>query len=293
MVSWAGENGDSGGRASVAELMEREKARVEGILRRDRAVSKTERKRREALAEVKEGKFGNLADTAMQPTPELLRTGEFAPYTPDKTEGTIRTVPTLRRVQHSRIIALHARGVLDDDTFPACLWYRKAWEGCGFDLSPTAAAWGEQIPGEKAYGHGGKTPAQVEARQMLRFARDVLVPDSSIGADVRMLAMFDRVVLDELTIDEVALEQQCRKSTAVLRIRATAWRLRAGIGHVLPTREVGAPGGEPVAAPAPPSAPEPRPDLDPRYLDERGYMRPYAEIKVLLLGGEISEGEAK
>ncbi|MDY7525503.1 hypothetical protein [Sphingomonas sp. 10B4] len=268
--------------------MEREQARVEAILRRDRAGTKTERKRREALAEVKEGKFGNLADTAMQPTPELLRTGEFAPYTPDKTDGTIRTVPTLRRVQHSRIIALHKRGVLDDDTFPACLWYRKAWEGCGFDLSPTAAAWGEQIPGEKAYGHGGKTPAQVEARQNFRFAA-AFIPDD-------MRKTFDLVVLEEFTIADAAREARCRYTNVTVMLKLAAYLLRGGIGHVLPTREVGVPGCQPHAQISPPepagSVPEPRPDLDPRYLDERGYMRPYAEIKVLLLGGVLDEGEA-
>lgn len=284
----AGDNGDAGVRPSIAELQERERDRVADLLRRDRAVSKTERKRREALAEVKEGKFGNLADTALQPTPELLRTGEFAQYTPDKTDGTIRTVPTLRRVQNSRIIALHARGVLDDDTFPACLWYRKAWEGCGFDLSPTAAAWGEQIPGEKAYGHGGKTPAQVEARQNWRFARSFIPVD--------MVETFDRVVLEEMTITEAATNARCRYTNVTKMITVAAYLLRGGIGHVLPTRDVGAPGGEPhgpISAQEPAgSVPEPRPDLDPRYLDERGYMRPYAEIKVLLLGGDLDEGDA-
>ncbi|GHH09296.1 hypothetical protein GCM10008023_05790 [Sphingomonas glacialis] len=283
MISGAGNNGDGVGRPSIAELMEREQARVDGILRRDRAGTKTERKRREALAEVKEGKFGNLADTALQPTPELLRTGEFAEYIPDKTDGTIRTVPTLRRVQHSRIIALHKRGVLDDDTFPACLWYRKAWEGCGFDLSATAAAWGEQIPGEKAYGHGGKTPAQVEARQNFRFAA-AFIPDD-------MRKTFDLVVLEELTITDAAREARCRYTNVTVMLKLAAYLLRGGIGHVLPTREVGAPGGDVAPDPASQSTPEPRPDLDPRYLDERGYMRPYAEIKVILLGGELDGGE--
>lgn len=287
MISGAGNNGDGGGRPSIAELMEREQARVEGILRRDRASAKTERKRQDANREVKAGKLANIADTAIQPTPELLRTGEFAEYIPDKTDGTIRTVPTLRRVQHSRIIALHARGVLDDDTFPACLWYRKAWEGCGFDLSPTGAAWGEQIPGEKAYGHGGKTPAQVEARQNFRFAAS-FIPDD-------MRKTFDLVVLEELTIADAARQARCRYSNVTVMLKMAAFLLRDGIGHVLPTRAVGAPGGEPVSvAPETPREPrEPReavPNTDPRFLDTKGHLRPWSEIKVLLLGGELEKG---
>lgn len=288
----AGNNGDSGGRPSIAELQQRERDRVEGMLRRDRAGLKAERKRREATAEVtahmksggKEGSLTKLEDTALHPTPELLRTGEFAPYTPDKTDGTIRTVPTLRRVQHSRIIALHARGVLDDDTFPACLWYRKAWEGCGFDLSPTAAAWGEQIPGERAYGHGGKTPAQVEARQNFRFAAG-FIPDD-------MRKTFDLVVLEEFTIADAARQARCRYSNVTIMLKLAAFLLRGGIGHVLPTRAVGAPGGEPVAPQE--TQREPReavPNTDPRFLDDKGHLRPWADIKVLLLGGALGEGE--
>jgi len=284
MVSGPGENGER--RMTVAEMRAFEAERVAALLKRDRADFKAERRRKDAEREVKAGKFGNIEDTILGPTPELMRTGEFAPHTPDKTDGTVRSLTTLRRVQHSRIIALHSRGVLDDDTFPACLWYRKAWENCGFDLSASAAAWGEQIPGERSYGFGPKTPAQVEARHNFRHARQVLVPDTSVLADVRLLALFDRVVLDELTIDEVALEHQCRRSTATLRLQLVAWRLRGGIGHLLPSREIGALGGE-ANAPGKPagSSPEARealPDTNPALLDDRGYFRPWAEVAEIL-----------
>ena len=236
MIEGSGENGNGSGRPTIAELASLEAKRVNELLLRDRRTAKRERKRRDAEIEVAEGKFGNIDDTVVEPTPELLRTGAFEPYRPDKTEGTVRSLATLRRVQSNRIVQLHQRGVLDDDTFPAVLWYRRTWDGCGFDLSASAAAWGEQIRGERAYGFGPKTPAQVEERRNFRFARE-FVPDD-------MIATFDLIVLEEMTIADAARAARCRYTNITAMVRVAAYRLRGGIGHLLPVREVGAMGGE-------------------------------------------------
>jgi hypothetical protein len=270
---------------SVEAMAEREAKRVSVLLRRDRTDAKAEQRRLSAEDELDAGKFDNIADAVLLPTREQLRHGEFEPHQPDRTAGTIRSAPGMKRVTPARIVQLHARGVLTDDTYPAVLWYRRTWEKTGFDTILSASAMTERSAGgERAYGHMARTAIELEARFNLHFAA------SFIPAD--MLGTFDRVVLEEMTITDAARAARCRYANVTAVVKLAATRLLGGIAHLLPVRAVGAPGSSPVVL----SEPEPADfeaaahqpgavvTADPKFLDARGYMRPWHEIVEILRG---------
>lgn len=277
-----------------------EAARVAAILASDAKDRRVERKRDIAAREIDEGRFGNITDTHIGPTPEQQAKIGFEPYTADKVEGTVRKVETVRRVSVNRVKQLHDRGILTDDTYPAVLWYQRQWEESGLCIGASAANWGEAIPGEKAYGMMPRTAKAANARALFRFAREFIPLD--------MVGTFDRVVLEELTITEAASAARCRYANAAKVIAGSAFRLLGGVIHLLPVRVLGAPGSEPgmktaaedlerlrkvealeagattdgerEAASA--AAERLRARLDPAFLDEDGFMRPWDEIAAIV-----------
>jgi hypothetical protein len=262
-----------------------EAKRIVAMLGRDRSDRNAELRRVDALTEIEAGKFTNLADTEIKPTREQLAAGEFEMVTADKTDGTARQTQAMKRVTESRIVQLHARGVLTDDTYPAVLWYRRTWEKTGFDTILSASGMSERSAGgERAYGHMARTPLELEARDALRFAAGFIPAD--------MLGTFDRVVLEEMTITDAARVARCRYANVTAVVRLAALRLLGGIAHLLPVRAVGAPGSLPVVlsepAPADFEAAAHQPGVvvtaDPKFLDARGYMRPWHEIVEILRG---------
>lgn len=277
---------------SAAAIAEREAKRVNAQLGRDRTDQRTEARRRKAEDEIEAGKFDNLADTVVLPTREQLRHGEFEPHQPEKTAGTIRSAPGMKRVNSARIVQLHARGVLTDDTYPAVLWYRKAWEAGGYETLLSASSMAERSAGgERAYGHIARTVAELEARNNFLFAA------SFIPAD--MVGTFDRVVLAEMTITDAARAARCRYVGVTAVVKLAADRLLGGIRHLLPVRAVGAPGSAPVLEStvtdqAPSSvAHEMREGVravDPAFLDEHGFMRSWDDISQIIRG-QLGGGE--
>lgn len=292
---------------SVEAMAEREAKRVSVLLRRDRTDAKAEARRLSAEDELDAGKFDNIADAVLLPTREQLRHGEFEPHQPDRTAGTIRSAPGMKRVTPARIVQLHARGVLTDDTYPAVLWYRRQWEKTGFETILSASAMTERSAGgERAYGHMARTAIELEARFNLHFAA------SFIPAD--MLGTFDRVVLEEMTITDAARAARCRYVGVTTVVKLAASRLLGGIAHLLPVRAVGAPGSSPEDADlarlrkvealeagaatdgereaARLAADRIRDRIDPAYLDDDGHMRPWAEIAAIIREQIDGRGEA-
>lgn len=252
-----------------------EKARVRNLLRRDRLDREVEARRTAARAELDRGRPVNITDASIGPTPEHAAKVPFEPYRVEKHEGTVRDVETVRRVSVNRVKQLHDRGVLTDDTYPACLWYQRQWEGCGFVLGATAASWGDQVRGDPDYRLGPKTPAQWESRRNFRFARKAIPYD--------MIGIFDLVVLEEFSIREAAQISKCRYSNAPKVVQAAALRLLGGIAHLLPVRAVGAPGSEPVATIAPVEGVPAGTfgEVDPIFVGPDGFLRPWDEIAVI------------
>lgn len=215
-----------------------ERVRVGKLLRRDRVDAAADLARVTALAEVKEGRNKNLEDTYIRPTPEHAAKVPFEEVVIEKHAGSDRDVRTLRRVSVNRVKQLHDRGVFTDDTYPACLWYQRQWEACGFVLGASAATWGEQVRGSPTYGFGPKTPAQLEARHSFRHAR-AFIPGDLVG-------IFELVVLEEYSIRDAARISRCRFSSGPKAVQAAALLLLGGVSHLLPVRAVGAPGSEPI-----------------------------------------------
>jgi hypothetical protein len=286
-----------------------EAKRVAALLGRDRADRRSDHRRATAEQELEAGKFDNIDDAVVLPTREQLRHGEFEPFTPDKTVGTIRSTQALRRVSEARIVQLHARGVLTDDTYPAVLWYRRAWEKTGYDTVLSASAMSERSAGgERAYGHMARTAVEAEARFAVHFAAGFIPAD--------MLGTFDRVVLEEMTITDAARAARCRYANVTAVVRHAALLLLGGIAHLLPVRAVGAPGsspqdvelarlrkvealeagaatdGEREAAGA--AAERIRSRIDPVFMDDQGYLLPWDQISAIILAklGDGVEDEA-
>lgn len=281
---------DQGG-AGVKAIMGREAKRVARLLRRDRSDDQAEAARIEA------GERGRLG-----PTPE--QADQFEPHRVDEVEGAgKRQVETVRRISVNRVKQLYDRGVFDDLTYPAVLWYQRTWEASGFTLNASAASWGEAIPGERSYGAMPKTAVAAEARDLFRFARggrriedDGTVTHEAWSLPADMLPTFDAVVLDEMTIADAAAAARCRYSNAALAVKHVALLLVGRVSHLLPTRAVGAPGGEVVSEERLVTLVErvattPIDEIDPEYLDARGRMLPFEDIAAVIRARFAGEGE--
>ena len=148
------------------------------------------------MQQVENGEFANLDDTVMNPTPELLKTGTFVQYTPKGLDDTVRSVKTVRRLHISQIAYLLSHGVLDDDTFAACRWYKDRYEASELEPSAPVASYGESVRGDRLYGHLPHSQWAAEARSDFRFAQGFIPPDVS--------RLFDAIVLEDQTLTRAA-----------------------------------------------------------------------------------------
>lgn len=181
------------GRKSAREM---ERERVAALLRRDAEDAERERRRRIAVQQVEQGEFANLDDTVVPPTPEWSAKAETVPYTPKGEDGTIRSVKTVRRLHISQIAYLLSHGVLDDDLFAACRWYKDRYEAAQLEPSAPVASYGESVRGDVIYGHLPHTQWAAEARFDFRFAQTFIPSDVS--------RLFDAVVLEDRTLTDAA-----------------------------------------------------------------------------------------
>lgn len=302
--------------AQIKAARDREAERVAGVLARDSLDRRSERLREAALVEVKSGRIKNIEDTFIRPTAEHANHVKFEDVIVEK-DGAGREVKALRRVSVNRVKQLYDRGVFTDDTYPAVLWYQRQWEASDFTLGASAASWGETIVGERSYGLMPKSGIAAEARELFRMARggrrlesaegEVSYESWSLPPD--MLPTFDLVVLHEMSIKKAAAEGKCRYSNAAVAVKHVALLLSGRISHLLPVRAVGAPGsevsaisaqeldrlrriealaeattvpGEKAAADA--AAARIREKLDPIFIDDDGFMRPWDQIAAITRG---------
>lgn len=205
-----------------------EQQRVSVTIAKDAAERRIEQRRKLAAIEKEMGGDPDPVDLAVPPTPELLRSGQFQTISL-REEATETALPTLRRVVTPMIVRLHTSGVLDDDTFPACKWYRDQFEESGL-LGRYAAsqAGGGGDRSQPIFGAMARTEWEVTARANFRFARQGVTP--------RFLAPFDLVVLDDLSMREAERIGRVRNGSMVPIIRAAALELRDQISHLLDIR---------------------------------------------------------
>ncbi|WP_334656745.1 hypothetical protein [Sphingomonas panaciterrae] len=209
----------------------RERQRAADLLERDRICAAADARREAAQVEVEDGTFVNLGDASDGPTPEQLSKGEFRQFTIEGRDGTVRDGKALRRVIPDRLVQLHSRGVLDDDTFAACAWYRKAWEDTGLGITVSAGSYTPVIRGgTPRRDHLPKSAIGWEAWEDYRFARD--------GIPLAFRTIVDLVVLDNDTIEEAARKARVGFRNASAAFRQGALELHGAIKHRLPVRQL-------------------------------------------------------
>ncbi|BBD98037.1 hypothetical protein SAMIE_1015380 [Sphingobium amiense] len=206
-------------------VREAEEQRVAALLKRDADDREQDRRRTIAVAQVESGEFANLDDTVVPPTPEQLTKGEFRPYTPRGEKGTVRSVRTVRRVLISQIAYLYSHGVLDDDTFAACRWYKDRYEAGEMEPTAPVAGYGESVRGDPIYGHLPKSQWAAEARSDFRFAQGFIPDDVS--------RLFDLIVLEDQTLTSAAKASRCRYSNVRAAFLRGALALHGGIANRL------------------------------------------------------------
>jgi hypothetical protein len=208
----------------------REKNRVAVILARDNEDRQIELRRYNANIQVMNGMFTNISDTVVSATPEILEKGEFSPYAVEKTSGTVRSIHTVRRKQINQINNLHGRGVIDDDLYAACSWYRLRWESAGMDPSPSISSYATSFGGDKLYGHLPRSQWQAEARSDYRFAKKA-IPDE-------MVLLFELVTLHDHSLRDAGVISRCRFRNITACFRAGALALFGAIAGQLDVRQM-------------------------------------------------------
>lgn len=213
------------GNREAASYVEQERARVADMLKRDAEERAADERRQLALEQIERGIDVNVADTVVAPTPELLRTGTFIPFTPGRKNWTDRDVKTVRRLSPSQISLLYGRGVLDDRTAKACLWYRDRYDAAQMEPKAPVASYGETVRGDAIYGHLPATEWAAEARRDIRWAREFIPAD--------MLPMFEMVVCGDATLTEAAKAARLRFRNFSAAFKLCAERLYDGVAECL------------------------------------------------------------
>lgn len=204
-------------------LRAREDERVEAVILRDQRDRQQDLRRVTARVEFDQGRFVNLADTRDTLPDEQLAAGEFEEVTVFLPAETIRENVTIRRV--SRAYSLYQRGVLDNDTFPACVWYRDCFDFSGLDPLIASTFEPKYGTGERDFSHLARTESQADARESFRFAREF------VPLDVRPL--FELVILSDMAIADAAKLTRCRYANASAAFKRGALGLLEYVGPLL------------------------------------------------------------
>ncbi|MDQ4421455.1 hypothetical protein OOT33_13590 [Sphingobium sp. DEHP117] len=170
--------------------------RLLALLERDAKDREEEQRRRIALADFEAGIETNMADVLVKPTPEQLRDPAFITRKVAAKHWADGGLTGYRRLHIDQITYLLSRGVLDDQTFAACKWYRDRYEAAEMEPTAPVAQYGETVRGDAVYGHLPRTEWAAEARTDIRWARGFIPED--------IVSLFEQVVLHDVGITEVA-----------------------------------------------------------------------------------------
>ncbi len=173
-----------------------ERRRVTALIERDRADRAADRMREMAEMEVAEGKFANLADLVIEPTPEQFvqakrRGAAFRKFTPRQMDGTVRKVTTYRRPDLPQVQRLILSGVIDADGFRACLWYRNLYEQTGLLGNIGSIDYGREVFAQPQ-SRSMFAERQVEAQDTFRAVRSFI--------EARRLALLDKVAIEDVPL---------------------------------------------------------------------------------------------
>lgn len=202
----------------MARLKQEEEDRVAALIKRDKSDRSRDRDRKIADKEVAEGKFGNLSDTVVEPTPEWLEKGDVATFVPKQPKGTTKVIRTVKRVKAAMVMRLFFQGKITEDQMRACMWYRDQYEIAG--LMGRVKSNHLSLTGNTGGGGGmGQAPMalharEAEARELFRAARDAITPF--------YLKFFDSIVIHDIPPSRAARFARCRNDRAFARFRDTA-----------------------------------------------------------------------
>lgn len=202
--------------------------RLMSLLEHDAKDREEERRRRIALADMEAGIDTNVADALVRPTPEQLRDPAFITRKVAAKHWADGGAIGYRRLHIDQITYLLSRGVLDDQTFAACKWYRDRYEASEMEPSAAVAQYGETVRGDPVYGHLPRSEWAAEARTDIRWARGF------IPADV--LSLFEQVVLRDVGISEVAKQYRGPYANVRAAFIHACHKLYDGVSHRLESR---------------------------------------------------------
>lgn len=212
--------GDGIERAKRASRAERE--RVDGMIRRDQEYRVKEKDRKAADMEVADGRFVNLTDTVVEPTPEWLEKAETRTFIPKQPKGTTKVIKSVRRITTPTIVKLYNDGKLHEDHYHACMIYRRMYEEAGIDGRYKSNYL--SLTGNTGGGSGGMSQhpmarhhGEAEARQLYRQARMVINP--------RFLQLFELVVVFDLSLRAAATKAKRDNSRIFHKFRYTCEQL--------------------------------------------------------------------
>jgi hypothetical protein len=216
--------------AQQVAAQQTQQRRVRDLLKADRRYTRAEIRRAEAEREVAAGKLSSFDDTKIGPTPEQMIKGDYRETEIELEDQTIRRFTTFKNIGESRIVQLYRRGVIDEDGYAACSWYRNTWEDAGLAGSAPVARYEPTVPsGDVAFGHVPRTEYAVSARYDYRWARACLPPSPDCF-------LFELVVLDEASIADAAKISRIRKNAAKSIFQRAVALLFSRIQHLLTDR---------------------------------------------------------
>lgn len=190
-----------------------ERTRVEALIARDRSDRLTDAMRAMAEGEIEEGRFLNIGDAVVGPTPEWLSKGEtvlFTPPLPENARNEVAKPPrTSRRVQCPQAYRQLRADVIDFEGYRACCWLDDLNEASGMTGACATTDYQKEVfasPQARA----PFTDAQCEAQDMMRLVRGMIV--AARASDGRYLMFLDLVV-----IRDVPLHRATRQARAFHR----------------------------------------------------------------------------
>lgn len=206
----------------LARFKQEEEDRVAALIKRDKKDRSRERDRKAADMEVAEGRFVNLSDTVVEPTPEWIGKAETRTFIPKQPKGTTKVIKSVRRVTTPTIVKLFNDGKLSEDHYHACMVYRRMFEEAG--LSGRYKSNYLSITGNTGGGSGGMAQhpmashaREAEARDLYRRARSTLAP--------RFVQVFEFIVIFDLSMRQAATKAKRDNSHVFPQIRRACERL--------------------------------------------------------------------
>lgn len=212
----------------MARLKQEEEDRVAALIKRDKKDRSRDRDRKAADMEVAEGRFVNLSDTVVEPTPEWLEKGDVTTFVPKQPKGTTKVIRTVKRMKAAMVMRLFFQGKITEDQMRACMWYRDQYEIAG--LMGRVKSNHLSLTGNTGGGGGmGQAPMalharEAEARELFRSARDAITPF--------YLKFFDSIVIHDIPPSRAARFARCRNDRAFARFRDCAQEMAEHVSQV-------------------------------------------------------------